>query len=74
MPSKYRTVQVVDGSWYAMSGFDRDICCDCGLTHDTQFKLEDGRIMFRTKVNQRETAKHRKEHNIKVIRGSTAVK
>jgi hypothetical protein len=66
-PTKYRTVQIIDGSWYSISGFDRDICCDCGLTHDTEFKLDNGRIMFRTKVNARETAKHRKEHGIIAI-------
>lgn len=70
MPAKYRTVQITDGAWYTISGFDRDICCGCGLVHDTEFKLENGRIMFRTKVNQRETAKHRKEHGIKVVRNS----
>ena len=68
MPPKYRTVQIIDGAWYTISGFDRDICCDCGLTHDTEFKLENGRIMFRTKVNQRETIKHREEYGIKVMR------
>ncbi len=68
MPSKYRTVQVVENTWYTIGGFDRDICCDCGLTHDTEFKLDNGKIMFRTKVNPRETARHRKEHGITVKR------
>jgi hypothetical protein len=68
VPRKYRTVQVTDGSWYTISGFDRDICCGCGMTHDTEFKLENGRIMFRTRVNQKETRKHRAEHGITVRR------
>lgn len=68
MPSKYRTVQVTEGEWYAIGGFDRDICCDCCLTHDTEFKLEGGKIMFRTKVNRRETAKLRAAHGIKVTK------
>lgn len=71
MPSKYRTVQVTEGAWYAIGGFDRDICCACGLTHDTEFKLENGKIMFKTKVNPRATAKHRAEHGIAVSRSKT---
>lgn len=68
MPSKYRTVQIVDGTWYELGDFDRDICCGCSLVHDLQYKMEKGRIKFRAKVNERETAKLRKEHGITVKR------
>ena len=66
--SKYRTVQVTENTWYTISGFDRDICCECGLTHDTEFKLDNGRIMFRTKVNRKATAAERRKHGITVKR------
>lgn len=66
---KYRTVQIFDGAWYELANFDRDICCSCSLVHKTEYKFEDGKIWFRTKVDQRETAKLRKAENIKVTRG-----
>ncbi len=66
MPSKYRTVQVTDGVWYELGDFDRDICCHCSLVHLTEYKVEKGRILFRTKVDHKETAKLRKQHGIKV--------
>lgn len=66
--AKYRTIQITDGSWYELGDFDRDICCGCSLVHDTEFKLENGRILFRAKVNTRETAKLRKAAGIKVIK------
>ena len=66
--AKYPVIQINDGSWYAMAGFSRDICCDCGLAHDTEYKLENGRLMFRTRVNQKATAAQRKAHGITITR------
>lgn len=41
-------VQIEEGKWYSLSHFDRTECCDCGLVHREEFKMEKGRIFFRT--------------------------
>lgn len=41
-------------------------CCDCGLTHDFEFKVIDGKLNFRTKTNHRSTAQRRKSQGIKI--------
>ena len=63
-----KTVQIVDSVWYALGGYDSQICCDCGLVHKLEHKLEKGRIFERVTVDSRATAKHRAEHGIKVTR------
>lgn len=65
---KVPVVQIYDGSWYLLGSYVRDVCCDCGMVHDAQFKVEDGKIMFRYTVNAAETAKHRAEQGIKIVR------
>ncbi len=71
MTARVPVVQILDDTWYALGDYTREICCGCGLVHDTRWKLENGRLFFKVKVNQRETAKHRKEHGIKVTRKET---
>ncbi len=68
MKSKVPTVQIIDGKWYALGGFDRQVCCDCGLVHRLEHKLEKGRIYERVTVDARATAAERKKHGIKVTR------
>lgn len=65
---KVPVVQIYDGSWYLLSGYVRDVCCDCGMVHDAEFKVEDGKIMFRYTVNRRETRAERRKHGIRVTR------
>lgn len=65
---KPRVVQVWSGSWYSVGTFVQDICCDCGLVHDTEFKVENGRIMFRHVVNRRATDAERAKHGITIKR------
>ena len=55
-----RTVQINDGSWYLLSDYTRDVCCDCSLVHDVDYKIENGKILVKTTVNRRETNKLRK--------------
>ena len=38
----------------------RIICCDCGLTHDHQFRVHEGKIEWRSKRNRRSTAQVRR--------------
>ena len=61
------TVQVNDGSWYAVGhGFTHEDCCDCGLSHRVDYKLENGRVMVRYRVDHRRTAANRKRDGIKI--------
>lgn len=66
--AKYPVVQITDGTWYALADFSRDICCHCSLVHDQEWKLENGRLFFKVKVNQRETNRLRKKHGITISR------
>ena len=61
-------VQIYDGAWYALGGFDRDMCCDCGLVHVTEYKIEKGRIMFRAVRDDKATAEQRRKHGIEIKR------
>lgn len=65
---KYPTVQINDGSWYALGDYDRQVCCDCGLVHKLEYKLEKGRIFERVRVDAKATAAERKKHGITVKR------
>lgn len=60
-------VQIYDDKFY-LDKFDRHECCGCSLVHDLEYKVENGRIFSRWKVNQRETNKQRKKLGIKVTR------
>ncbi len=61
------TVQVNDGSWYALGhGYTHEDCCDCGLSHRVDYKLEDGKVMVRYRVDTKRTAANRKRDGIKV--------
>ena len=46
-------------------------CCDCGLVHDMQFRIDDlGQINFRASRNNRSTGQYRRAHKaaLKVLR------
>jgi hypothetical protein len=36
-------------------------CCDCGLVHEMDFRVEDGRAQFRARRHERSTAAVRRE-------------
>lgn len=67
MKRKTPTVQIIDGKWYALGTYDRQICCDCGLVHRLAHKLEKGRIFERVVVDRRATRAERKRHGIVVL-------
>ena len=56
---KTRNIQIVEGTWYHLGHYDRAECCDCGLTHREEFKLENGRIWFRTQRDEAATRQAR---------------
>lgn len=68
---KLPTVQIYDGSWYALGGYSHQVCCDCGLVHTIEHKLEKGRIYERVRVDAKAMAAERKKHGIKVKRAKT---
>jgi hypothetical protein len=37
------------------------ICCDCGLVHDTSFRVKKGHIQFKVTRNNRSTALTRRK-------------
>jgi hypothetical protein len=55
--------QIIDGKWYEGSWTEqRDMCCSCGLIHVTEFKVEKGKLFFRTKQIQSATKEARKKY------------
>jgi hypothetical protein len=41
-------------------------CCDCGLVHNLDFRIVDGRVQFRVRRNNRSTAMVRRHRRIRV--------
>ena len=63
MSRKEEPVQLIDPEkWYAI-GFGakpfREECCDCGLTHRMDFKLENGRFWVRYQRDEPSTKRAR---------------
>lgn len=65
------SVQMIEGVWYALQ-HDIEVteCCHCGLVHETQYKLERGRIWWRTKVNSQATTAARKRAGVRIVTAS----
>jgi hypothetical protein len=56
---KYK--QIKDNVWQTpiRNGY-KMICCDCGLVHDTDFRVKDKHIQFRVRRNNHSTANVRR--------------
>ena len=67
MTKKDEPIQIWDGVWYA-TPFGKPPhtleCCDCGLVHDIEYKVENGRMWERLTVNKKETNAARKRRGI----------
>lgn len=60
--------QIHDGVWYAVGHGGAPLmeeCCDCGLTHRQEWKIENGRFYFRYTVDRKATKAARKRRGIK---------
>lgn len=59
---KYR--QEYENEWVQpiASGY-KMACCDCGLVHDMDFRIHEGRVQFRARRNKRSTAVKRRYIN-----------
>jgi hypothetical protein len=54
--------QIEEGEWVSVPLKTTEICCDCGLTHDVQYRVRGrGEIEFRVTRNARRTAAFRRE-------------
>lgn len=67
MPRRVKLpVQVIDGKWYAIASGKGNSsklleeCCDCGLVHRVEYKVENGRIWQRWLIDDDATRKARK--------------
>lgn len=49
-----------DGEWVQPKRDYRMGCCDCGLVHDMQFRIRNGKIQFSATRNNRATAAKRR--------------
>lgn len=63
---EFPAVQVEEGKWYALDNPEVQECCDCGLVHRTEFKLEGSRIFWRTVRDDRQTRIQRKLNGITI--------
>jgi hypothetical protein len=53
MPRK-KVVHVEDGEWVTISwNKQREKCCDCGLEHDIDHRVQDGKLQFRATRRER---------------------
>lgn len=62
-------IQVEEHKWYHFTREDGLICCHCSLVHNLKFKIENGKIYIKFKVNDKETALRRRgKENIKTLK------
>lgn len=64
MKRSYKPEPVADDGWSSwirpiQPGY-RISCCDCGLVHDFEFRVTDGNVEFRARINERSTAQVRR--------------
>jgi hypothetical protein len=61
-------IQIVDGAWYATAFRTKDEpesdpfteeCCDCGLVHRVEYKVENGKFWVRYIIDKEATAEAR---------------
>lgn len=43
-------IQIDDGEWVTIAWkAQREKCCDCGLVHKVDYRVEDGKLQFRAR-------------------------
>lgn len=62
------SIQTHEGVWYRLDSPEITECCDCSLVHVTEYKFENGRLIWRSKVDRKATRAKRNENGIKVIK------
>jgi hypothetical protein len=63
--------QIVDGEWIRpQKRRFREMCCDCCLVHDLDFRIVDGEVEFRARRNNRATSAARRRFKFEQEEGS----
>ncbi len=65
--NKYIPVQIEDGKWYALNPSTKaeagdpwtEECCNCGIVHRVNYKIENGRIWVQYIVDSKLTRRAR---------------
>lgn len=55
--------QIIEGEWFepeVMRGFLHQ-CCDCALTHRTDYRVVKNKVQFRVKIDRRATSASRRK-------------
>lgn len=65
MPKK-PDIQVVEGRWYPVFGYEYHECCHCALVHRIEYRLNDGMLEDRAFIEHRRTEKARKKRGITI--------
>ncbi len=50
------TKQQYEGDWVDVTDGRYEVCCHCGLTHDTKYRILEGRILQMASISRRKTA------------------
>jgi len=58
--------QIEEGAWIEPTkrGFVHQ-CCGCALTHITDYRVVDGKVQFRVRIDNRKTAASRRKFKFK---------
>jgi hypothetical protein len=59
-------VQIIEGEWFEppQRNFAHQ-CCGCALTHMTDYRVVDGKVQFRVRIDNRKTAASRRKFKFK---------
>ena len=69
--NKLKSIQMYEGKWYRVKGYNYTECCDCALIHKEAFRLVDGSLEWSGTRDDKLTEERRKELGIKVTRKKT---
>jgi hypothetical protein len=47
--------------WQSTGFKFRTMCCECSLTHDDEYRIVEGKLLWRTRVNKIATANARRK-------------
>jgi len=58
-------IQLHGGEWVDVTEGQLIVCCDCGLVHNTEYVILDGRILKRAFRDKKKTAYRRMRKDVK---------
>lgn len=61
-----RYTQAISGDWIQPKDGYRVACCDCGLVHNFNFRIKNGKVQIQPIVNTRATAAKRRNPRFKI--------